>query len=197
MSLKQFNPRTAVLLAFMLVVAAMRILFTAQADITPLATFTPLGAMALFGGAYFSNNYKAMLFPLLTLWVSDIVLNRFVYYHEWRILYEGFYWTYGSFALIALAGKWIIKKASVKNIVLASFVAVLIHWIGTSPGCFMVEGSIYPKTFSGYLTSLVAAIPYERNFLIGTLVYSIVLFGGFEWLQKRYSSLQFRVHNAG
>lgn len=191
MSLKQFNPRTIVLLVFMVVVALLRILFTAEAEMSPLATFTPLGAMALFGGAYFNNKYKAILFPLLTLWVSDIFLNRFVYYGEWRFFYEGFYFTYGVFLLITLAGKWIIKNVSVTNIVVASLVAVLIHWIGTSPGCFLVENSIYPKTWAGYFTSLVAAIPFERNFLVGTLVYSGLLFGGFEWLQRRYRSLQF------
>ncbi|WP_276480447.1 DUF6580 family putative transport protein [Paraflavitalea pollutisoli] len=190
MSLKQFNPRMLILLAFMLVVAAWRIFLSKEATMSPLATFTPLGAMALFGGTYFSKSYKAVLFPLLTLWLSDIFLNRMVYYGEWRFFYEGFYWTYGSFALMALVAPWIIKKVNITNIVLAAFVATLIHWIGTSPGCFMVENSIYPKTWGGYFTSLWAAIPYERNFLVGTAVYSGILFGGFELLQKRYSLLQ-------
>ncbi len=75
-----------VLLAIMLLAAAVRIVLTKEAKMSPLATFTPLGAMALFGGAYFSKSYKAFLFPLLTLWMSDIILNRFVYYGEWRFL---------------------------------------------------------------------------------------------------------------
>lgn len=193
MSLKQFNPRFIVLLAFMVLAALIRIVFSMSASMTPLATFTPLGAMALFGGAYFSDKIKAILFPLLTLWLSDIILNRYVYYHDgnWRFFYEGFYFTYGSFALIALAGKWIIKKVSFRNIGLASLTAVLIHWIGTSPGCFVIEGSQYAYTWTGYFTSLVAAIPYERNFLVGTLVYSGILFGGFEWLQRRFTVLQY------
>ncbi|WEK36460.1 MAG: hypothetical protein P0Y53_03015 [Candidatus Pseudobacter hemicellulosilyticus] len=191
MSLKKWNPRTIVLLVFITVVALLRVFFTAEASMSPLATFTPIGAMALFGGAYFNSNIKALLFPLLTLWISDIFLNRFVYYGEWVFFFEGFVFTYGAFALIALSGKWLIRKVTVSNIVLASFVAVLIHWIGTSPGCFLVPEPMYPQTWGGYFTSLVAAIPYERNFLIGTLLYSGVLFGGFEWLQHRYKSLQF------
>lgn len=185
----KINPRTTVILIFIIVAAALRILLSLNASLTPLATFTPIGAMALFGGAYFSNNFKAFLFPLLTLWLGDIVLNRFSYYGEWRIFYEGFYWTYGSFALMVIAGKWLIKKVTVKNILLASLVATLIHWIGTSPGCFTIPNSIYPKTWAGYWTSLIAAIPYERNFLIGTMAYSGVLFGIFEWLQRKYNAL--------
>lgn len=190
MSLKQFNPRNTVLFAFMAVVALMRIFLSAEAPLNPIATFTPLGAMALFGGTYFNNRMKSVLFPVLTLWISDIFLNRFVYYNEWRFFYEGFYWTYISYALMAVAAKFIIRKVTVSNIILASLVATLIHWIGTSPGCFMIGNSMYPKTWAGYFTSLVAAIPYERNFLIGTLVYGGILFGGFEWLQRRYNALK-------
>ncbi|QEC40944.1 DUF6580 family putative transport protein [Pseudobacter ginsenosidimutans] len=190
MSLKQFNPRNTVLFAFMVVVALMRIFLSAEAPMNPIATFTPLGAMALFGGTYFNNRAKSVLFPVLTLWMSDIILNRFVYYNEWRFFYEGFYWTYISYALMAVAAKFIIRKVTVSNIIIASLAGTLIHWIGTSPGCFMIENSMYPKTWAGYFTSLVAAIPYERNFLIGTLVYSGVLFGGFELLQRRYSALR-------
>lgn len=190
MSLKQFNPRNTVLFAFMVLVALMRIFLSAEAPMNPIATFTPLGAMALFGGAYFNNRIKSVLFPILTLWMSDIILNRFVYYNEWRFFYEGFYWTYGAYALMAVASRFIISKVTVTNIIMASLAATLIHWIGTSPGCFMVENSMYPKTWGGYFTSLVAAIPFERNFLIGTLVYGGILFGGFELLQRRYSALR-------
>jgi hypothetical protein len=49
---------------------------------------------------------------------------------------------------------------------------------------------MYPKTWAGYYTSLIAAIPYERNFIIGTLLYSGVLFGLFEWMKQRYTALQ-------
>lgn len=190
MSLKQFNPRNTVLFAFMIVVALMRIFLSSEAPMNPIATFTPLGAMALFGGTYFNNRVKSVLFPVLTLWMSDIILNRFVYYNEWRFFYEGFYWTYISYALMAVAAKFIIRKVTVTNVITASLVATLIHWIGTSPGCFLIENSMYPKTWGGYFTSLVAAIPYERNFLIGTLVYGGVLFGGFEWLQRKYNALR-------
>src|ERR1051325_5377426 len=98
MSLKQINPRFLVLLVCMIVVAITRVLFSMDPSMSPIATFTPIGAMALFGGAYFNNNIKAYLFPVLTLWFGDIILNRFVYYHEWRLFYDSFYWTYGAFA---------------------------------------------------------------------------------------------------
>jgi uncharacterized protein DUF6580 len=185
MSLKKFNPRLLVLIAFMVVIAIIRIVFTLKSSATPITNFTPIGAMALFGGAYFNKSWKAYLLPICTLWISDIILNRAVYYHEWRLFYDGFYWTYGTFILIAFAGQRIIKKVSAVNVVLASVVAVLIHWIGTSPGCFTLPNSIYPYTWTGYWESLIGAIPYEKDFLIGTLVYSGIMFGAFEWINRK------------
>ncbi|MFT3825751.1 MAG: hypothetical protein QM731_17655 [Chitinophagaceae bacterium] len=190
MSLKKFNPRTIILFVIMVVVAAVRVLLSWYPNISPMSNFTPLAAMALFGGAYFSKGSKAYLFPIITLWLGDILLNRFIFYHEWRLLYDGWYWTYGSFALMTLTGRLMIKKATVANVGLSAIVATFIHWIGTSPACLLIEGSMYPRTFSGWITSLVAAIPYEWNMLLSTLIFCGILFGGFELLQRRYHSLQ-------
>lgn len=190
MSLQKINPRTIVLLAFMVAVAVIRIIFSLEPTMSPIATFTPLGAMAIFGGAYFQKNIKAYLFVLLTLWMGDIILNRLVYYNEWRFFYEGWYFTYAAYALMVFVAQRIIKKANAKNIAIASLVATLTHWIVTSPTCFLVPTSLYPATWDGYLASLVGAIPYERNFLIGTLAYSGLLFGLFEWAKSKYSVLQ-------
>lgn len=188
MSLQKFNPRFVVLLLLMIVAAAMRI--PNAASLSPLSNFTPIGAMALFGGAYFQKTWKAYAFPLLTLLASDIVINTVVHQGKFGIMYSGWYWTYAAFALMVLTGKIVLKKITVKNIVIASLATVFIHWIVTSPACILLEGSMYPKTWAGYYTSLIAAIPYERNFIIGTLLYSGVLFGLFEWMKQRYSALQ-------
>jgi hypothetical protein len=188
MSLQKFNPRFVVLLLLMIVAAAMRI--PNAASLSPLSNFTPIGAMALFGGAYFQKTWKAYAFPLLTLLASDIVINTVVHQGKFGIMYSGWYWTYAAFALMVLTGKIVLKKITVKNIVIASLATVFIHWIVTSPACILLEGSMYPKTWAGYYTSLIAAIPYERNFIIGTLLYSGVLFGLFEWMKQRYTALQ-------
>src|ERR1700754_3635787 len=99
MSVPKINPRGAVLLLIILAVAALR--FAAFTDMGPLTVFTPVGAMALFGGAYFKGNVKPLLFPLLTLFLSDVVL-AFTILSEHRVglLYTGWVWTYGAFALM-------------------------------------------------------------------------------------------------
>jgi len=155
---------------------------------TPLSNFTPIGAMALFGGKYFSEKWKAYLVPLLTLWLSDLFLSYFVYYHKVVLFYDGFYWTYGSFALAVLIGS-AIKKVTVKNVVIASVAAALVHWVVADFGVWM-DGRLYPKTVEGLITCYVAAIPYIKSMLLGNLLFSAIAFGLFEWAQKKYPQLQ-------
>ena len=188
MSLKQINPRNAVLLLIIVVTAILRLAsFTGWG---PLTVFSPIGAMALFGGAYFSGNVKPFAFPLLTLFISDVVLSFTIFSDsEYRqgLLYNGWVWTYGAFALMTIAGKFIIRETSVKNVFIAVIVSTLIHWLVSDIGACIVEKEF---TFSLYTQRLITAIPYEWRFLGGTAIYSAILFGLFEWLQTKYTSLR-------
>jgi hypothetical protein len=185
---QKINPRIIVLLLFMIAVALLRVVLNPEWGFAFLSNFTPVGAMALFGGAYFSSK-KAYLFPLLTLWISDILLSRFVYGNQWQLFYEGFFWIYGAFALMVISGKLLLKNISVKNILLAALAITFIHWIVSDIGVWLAS-SKYPKTFTGFLACLTAAIPFEKNFLSGTLLYGAIMFGSFEWIKSRYPSLK-------
>lgn len=195
MSIQKINPRPLVIGAMLVAVAALRVLFASKGNISPLTNFTPIGAMALFGGVCFSRAGKAFAWPLLALWLSDLFLNRFVYYGHWRFFYEGFYWTYGAFALMVLVGRLAIRRVTVYSILGAALGCTLIHWIITDLGVWL-DFTTYPKTWDGWWTCLVAAIPFERNFLLGTLVYGTLLFGSFEWLKHRYHWTSAKVAHA-
>jgi hypothetical protein len=182
----KINLRSSLVTLIILSAAMIRILITSGH--TPFSNFTPVGSMALFGGKYFSEKWKAYLFPLLTLWISDLFLNYFIYYHEWRWFYDGFYWTYGSFALtVFLASK--VKKVNIKNILLVCLYATLIHWIITNFGTWM-SGKLYPQTLEGLISCYTMAIPYAGYTLFGNLVFSLITFGIFELMQKKYPSLK-------
>lgn len=188
MSVPQFNPRNAVLLLIIVIVAVLR--FVSFSGMGPLTVFTPVGAMALFGGAYFKGNIKPLLFPLLTLFLSDVVLAFTVLSeHRAGLLYSGWLWTYLAFALMAVAGKLIIKNVTVKSIVMAVLVSTCIHWLISDLGGCLQENRF---SMTLYVQRLITAIPYEWLFLAGTAIYSAIMFGAFEWLQHRYASLKLR-----
>jgi hypothetical protein len=190
MSHQKINPRTAVLLVMILAVGAVRVIFNFNHDISSLANFSPLGAMAIFGGAYFNRNWKAFGFPLLTLFVSDFILHQTVFKSYGNgFLYEGWYWVYGAIALICVAGTWIMRKPSTAKFLITTFVCVMIHWTLTDIGVWW-GSKIYSQDLAGYFNCLVAAIPFEFKFLAGTLVYGTILFGAFEWMKIRNRSLE-------
>ncbi len=194
---RQINPRPFVLAAIILTAGLFR-LFLASGIQTPLANFTPLGAMALFGGCYYHDKWKAYLVPLLTLWLTDIILNRFIYFHEWVFFYDGFAWVYISFALMVLIGHF-IKNVTFKNVILSAVAAAILHWLIADFGVWLgggtniLTGLPYTRDWNGLLTCYYLVLPFMKNMLIGNLLFSALFFGAFELLQKRFTVLRPRL----
>lgn len=188
----KINPRITVLLLLIAGAASSRF-FTVLGH-SPLINFTPIGAMALFGGTYFGNKWKAVLVPLLTLLMSDLVLNSLFYHGQYGIMYEGWYYVYGVFALMVFLGKWIITKVTVKNILLASVIVSLSHWLISDFGVWIggidiTTGVPFTKDLIGLGKCYGLALPYLQSMFIGTLVYSAIMFGAFELAIRRYPVL--------
>src|SRR6267378_1879428 len=118
MSIQKFNPRTIALIAFILATGLIRTYLSMDDNMFGLSNFSPVGAMAIFGGAYFNKTWKAFLFPLLTLFLSDIVLQYTVFNKPGNgLLYGGWYYVYTAFILMVLVGR-MIKKISPGNILM-------------------------------------------------------------------------------
>ena len=49
---------------------------------------------------------------------------------------------------------------------------------------------MYTKNVAGFWGCLAAAVPFERDFLGGTLLYSAIMFGSFEWMKSKYPVLR-------
>src|SRR5437867_1888705 len=81
------TPRVTVLTAMICAAAATRLLPHPW-------NFTPITAMALFGGARFADKRLAFLVPLAAMFLSDLMLG----------LHRHLPVVYGSFALIACLG---------------------------------------------------------------------------------------------
>jgi len=117
--------------------------------------------------------------------------------HSSGLLYSGWVWVYAAFAVMVLTGNF-IKKVSLKSVVTAAVAAALAHWAITdfpvwmNGGLDISTGKALTKDWHGFVQCYLQAIPFMKNMLIGNIVYSGILFGGFELLQKRYPVLQFK-----
>lgn len=140
--------------------------------------FSPIAAMALFGGATFASKRAAFLVPLAAMFLSDVVLG---FYSITPVVY-------GSFALITCLGFGVRRRQTVWRLVSASVAAAVLFFATTNFGMWALE-DWYPRTMSGLWECYVAAIPFFRNTLLSNLFYSAVLFGGLALAEKRWSWL--------
>jgi hypothetical protein len=183
MSLQKINIRNAVLILMILFAVAMRLV---SYKYQFLSNFTPVGAIALFGGAYFTDKWKAYLVPLVTLFLSDIAINS-LYANKLVLWSSGSIYVYICFALMVTIGT-MIQKVNFASVFLASLAAVLVHWlIMDLPWLY---GNLYTHDLAGYGRSLVAAIPFERNMVLGDVLFGTLLFGGFELAKSKYVVLR-------
>jgi len=184
---KTIQPSLAMLLLFIGTVALLRV--PNAAHYSWLANYTALGAMALFGGAYFRSPIKAMLFPLLTLLVSDLIICNWVFDGKYGFIYSGWYVVYGIFLLIVGIGRYLLQKVNLPRLLGSSVVAALLHW-------FLADGAVWlgggtdlrtmlplSKDWPGLLQCYTQGFPFMKNFLLGTITYSLLMFGLFEWLK--------------
>jgi len=141
--------------------------------------FAPIAAMALFGGAYFNKRSLAFIVPLTAMFLTDAIIGFYSY--GWIV--------YISFALIVLIGIVMLRKVTIKNVILASLTASVSFFAITNFGVWAL-GTLYAKTTSGLMESYIAAIPFFQNSLIGDLFFSGVMFGVYELVKNKVPALQ-------
>ena len=184
MTKKIFTPRFIFLASVILLVAFSRMLPH------PL-NFSPLGAIGLFGAAYFTKKWQAFLIPIAATWLSDLFINNVLYaqyYPTFTWFYEGFYWQYGSYLLITLAGLLIFKKVNTPRIIIGALSSTVIFFLVSNMGCW-VGNPMYPQNMGGLMSCYAAGIPFVKATFLGDLFYSGVLFGTFYFAQSRIQSL--------
>ena len=171
--------RLGILLAFLALGALARVL-------PHPFNFTPVTAMALFGGAYFANRYLAFLLPLAAMWISDLVLNNVVYagYFE-HFSWFGSWSVYLAFALVVGLGMVALRTISPARLLISSLAASVLFFLITNFTSWL-HLPIYTKDFSGLLQAYVAGLPFFRTAMVGDLFYCALFFGSFEWLRNRY-----------
>jgi len=173
---------------------ALLTLFAAFSRLIPHPpNFAPIGAMALFGAAYFSQRYLAFVIPIISMWLSDLLLNNVVYgqyFDHFVWVYDGFYWTYGAFIIIGLVGFVLLKRVKPQILFVASLSASVLFFLISNFGVW-ASGTMYPHSFSGLISCYAAGMPFFKNTLLGDLVYCSVLFGAFEFLQYRFPVLRY------
>lgn len=182
--MKPINLKSPILCLLLLLAVASRL-------IPHPANFAPMGAMALFGSAYFNRKYLALLLPILATWLSDLFINNVIYaqyYPKFTWFYDGFYWQYGTYVLIGLLGLLIFKKVNLKRVLTGSLVSALLFFIITNFGCW-IGSTTYHQNLTGLMECYAMGIPFLKGTLLGDLFYCGILFGSFEFIKIKVPAL--------
>jgi hypothetical protein len=135
--------------------------------------FTAIGAMALFGGAYFQSRISSMLVPMAALFLSDLILG----FHSTMLF------VYVPFALTVVLGWTLQENKKPARIVPLSLLTSLVFFLVSNFGVW-VMGGFYSSSWHGLVDCYVAAIPFFDNQIFGDLFFTGLLFGSFELLRK-------------
>ena len=148
--------------------------------------FTPLAAIALFGAAHFRNKYFMFLIPMLAVYLSDLCINYFIYNKSFIWFYDGFLWQYSVYLLIIILGIFLFKnKININKVILGSLASSFIFYMISNFGVWFLS-SMYSKDLAGLVSCYVAAIPFYKWTMLGDIFYSVILFGGFYLIQKKF-----------
>jgi len=132
--------------------------------------FTPIFAIALFGGVYLSRK-TALSLPLIIMLVSDIFIGTY----EPKLMI----FVYASFLLCVGIGLWLKKHKKWQTILGSSIFSALIFFFLTNLAVWAFT-PWYAKTFSGIIQCYTMALPFFRNTLLGNIFYVAVFFGAYE-----------------
>jgi len=96
---------------------------------------------------------------------------------------------YGCIALTVALGFGLRGKVGALRVAGYSVGSAVLFFVTTNFFVWLTSG-MYPLDATGLVACYVAAIPFFKNTLLGTLFWSAVLFGGFELLRRQYLALQ-------
>lgn len=154
--------------------------------------FSPLGAISLFGAAYFSRRPGLLLLPFAALFLSDLFINNVIY----KQFFNGFtfitsWWIYAAFALVMLVGYLLLKARVTPGRVLTASVSGSLVFFFVTNFSTWAETTLYPKTAAGLAACYAAGLPFLTNTMLGDLFFCTVLFGVYEWGRERKGVLNY------
>ena len=148
------------------------------------ANFSPIFAIALFGGTYFTDKRLALIIPLAALFVSDL----FIGFYSPVVMVS----VYAGLVLTGFLGLWLRNHKSVLKVLGTALASGILFYLISNLGVWANPVSGYSKDLAGLVQCYLRALPFLKGTLASNLVYAVVLFGGYEltWLALKRRPVQ-------
>ncbi len=164
----EISPKLYVVLIMIFAGAMMRL-------VPHWPNFTPIAAIALFGGTFLKRKELAFLVPVAAMLLSDLIIG----FHSTMLP------VYLSFIAIVGFGLLLQKKLTVVNTLSASLGASILFYLVTNFASWSSGLMPYPMNAAGLIESYIAGLPFLFNGILGDLFYTSVLFGAVYFASNR------------
>jgi hypothetical protein len=130
-------------------------------------------AVALFAGSHARRVGTAVLATLFALALSDALMG----------FYPGFWYVYAAALVPVLLGRMIRDHEGAGSIAAAAIASSLSFFLITN-FMFWATGQLYPRTMAGLSACYLAGVPFYRNQVLGDVVYTVAIFGGYALINR-------------
>lgn len=127
--------------------------------------FTPIIAASILGGFFFQRLEITITVIFSSLFLTDLVLG----------LYSSMAFVYTSLVLIIILSNKMSKFLNLKTLLIFGLAGATIFFIFSNFGVWLLSG-LYPKNISGLIECYIMAIPFFKNTLMSTILFSYITF---------------------
>ena len=143
--------------------------------------FTPILASAIMAPLLIKDRWLGIAIPIVAMFISDIVIGFYSYQFV----------IYSSIFVIALV------TPMHKNYLRLGVMAVggSVWFFVTTNFAEWIIWDYYPKTIEGLLTCYTVAIPFFKNTLISTCLFTGILMVSIKYLESANKKISFFIYN--
>jgi len=168
------NTKIFYLIFFCLILALSRIIPHPQ-------NFTPILASAIMAPMLIRDRWVGMTIPIVAMFISDVIIG----FHPYQFV------VYSTLLTISLVAP--IRK----NYTMLGMMAVggSVWFFITTNFAVWILWDFYPKTIEGLISCYTLAIPFFKNTLISTCLFTGLLTISFKYLDAVYEKTNYWIFN--
>lgn len=168
---KNFTSRTIFIIALIFIGSFLRL-------IPHWPNFTPIAAIALFGGTFFNKKFLAFFIPFVALLISDLIIG----FHEYMLA------VYISFAITVSLGFLLRKNIGILSMLTTSVVSSVIFFLITNFAVWL-SSPFYTQNIHGLLNCYYMGLPFINNMILGDVFYNSIFFAIYIFSIRKFTVL--------
>lgn len=127
--------------------------------------FTPVDAIAIFGGAWLRPLWLSWVVVIGVMGLSDMLLG-------WHKLWP---FTWGAMLIGTVVGRYLLQSQKLPSVVGTALLQATLFFLITNLGVW--GQGYYGYTISGLIACYLAAVPFYHYQVLGALTYSALFWG--------------------